>query len=272
MSGRVQEKKIGVIGCGNMGRAIIDAILKTKLLKPKNICVFDKDIKKSRTLERCGLAIAASINNVVQSADIVIFAVKPQNIDDCIYEIESGGIGSTLIVSILAGTTIKRLTQLCGKEAKIIRCMPNLGIIVGEGMTAYCVRKNVTKMEMRCVEEIFSCCGNVLKVSESKMDTITAISGSGPAYYFYFTELLINAGMQLGLEKKEASLLAIKTARGAAQLMDCENDAPGMLRKKVTSPGGTTEAALKKLMSKQLQNIFSSAILKAKKRAESLSV
>ncbi|MBU1864353.1 MAG: pyrroline-5-carboxylate reductase [Candidatus Omnitrophica bacterium] len=267
-----KNKKIGVVGCGNMGGALIKALLSHRMVKSHRLYVYDT--VRGKTLpykKKYGARIVLSFEQLLRRTDILLLAVKPQDIKDLVKGIPKSRFTATLIISILAGTTISYLTKLLGNKAKIVRCMPNLGIVVGYGMTAVCKNRNVSLRDLSIAERIFSCCGMTVRIPEKYINVVTALSGSGPAYYFFLTELLTAEGMSRGIKRTNAEALAQHTALGAARLMQQSKASPKELRKRVTSPGGTTEAAFTVLGSARYKRFFSSAITKAIKRAEKLS-
>jgi len=267
MKKKKKRTKIGFIGCGNMGRTILNSIVDAGLIYKGDIYVYDK---KAISL-RSGCKKARSIADVLARTDLVVLAIKPQNLKEIRAEIANAYNPKSIIVSILAGTTIKKLESIFGKTAKIIRTMPNLGLVVGSGATAVCKNKQVTIAENNFVKKLFSSSGTVVDIAEKHIDVVTAVSGSGPAYYFYLTELLIQEGIRNGLSKKDARILAESTALGSSRLIASSGEGAEVWRRKVTSPGGTTAAALSVLMGKPFQALFQKAIKKAIKRARELS-
>ncbi len=177
---------------------------------------------------------------------------------------------SHLIISIAAGIKISFIEKRVKKTMPIIRVMPNLPILIGEGMSVYCISKTVSKEDEKIAEEIFGSVGKVLKLEEDKLDAVTALSGSGPAYVFYMLEAMIEAGIELGLTEEQSKTLSVQTIIGAAKMIEKGED-PAILRKKVTSPKGTTEAALKVLMDTKWKEALIQAIKKAEQRSKELS-
>jgi len=263
--------RLGIIGCGNMGSAIIEALITNKCISSKRVIAYDCDKKKTASLaKRSSVRPAESIEKLACASDVIILGVKPQNIEEVAAKLK-GMLKKKTIVSILAGTSITRLKKLLGAQAKIIRAMPNLGITVECGITALCKSKNATRKDLMTAKNIFSACGAVLEVKEKLFDVVTALSGSGPAYYFYITELLTAFGEKHNLSRKDAQMLTQVTACGASLLMASSKDSPKELRAKVTSKGGTTAAALSVLKSKQFKTLFDRALKKAVKRARELN-
>ncbi len=215
-----------------------------------------------------------SIDDVPASfkPDIVVFAVKPQTLPDIVggYKKYSGA----LFLSIAAGKPLSFFEHHLGADARIVRAMPNTPASIGKGMSVACRNKNVTDEDQNAAEKLLAAVGEVMWVDNEKiLDPVTALSGSGPAYLFYLMEVLEKAGMNIGLEQMVAEKLARQTVIGSAALADAEKNTPASkLRENVTSPGGTTEAALKILMGPQgIQDTFNKALDAATKRAEELS-
>lgn len=267
MGNKKLNKKIGFIGCGNMGRAILDSIIKARFTQSKDVFLYDKKpLRDMGRFKKTGTA-----RELIEKVDVVILAIKPQNLPEFAQEITDIDCGRRLIISLLAGTTLAALEKTFGTRTHIVRTMTNLGLQVQAGATGMCKNKSANCADLAYAHDLFMCSGVVVKVKESLLDTVTAISGSGPAYFFYLTEQLIAHGVKNGLSKKDARMLAEMTARGAARLMASAGETPEQWRKKVSSPGGTTEAALRVLMNAQSQKIFERAINKAIERSKELS-
>lgn len=250
-----------LVGCGKMGGAMQARWQELSLYK--DICIVEPSNSPVKSIDD----IPSSFK-----PDIIVFAVKPQTLPDIIdgYKKYSG----TLILSIAAGKPISFFERHLGKDAKIIRAMPNTPASIGKGISVACRNKNVGDDDQNKAEKLLAAVGEVMWVDNEKiLDPVTALSGSGPAYLFYLMEVLEKAGMNIGLEQMMAEKLARQTVIGSAALADAEkNTSAAKLRENVTSPGGTTEAALKILMSKQgIQEIFNKALEAATKRAEELS-
>jgi pyrroline-5-carboxylate reductase len=263
------RKTIGFIGCGNMGRSILNGILKCKLVRAKNIRVFDTDLKKTAELQKTfGIRKAFSLDDLICNSDIVLLAVKPQHVKDVAKALKFDFKKSHIVVSILAGTPLTSLKKHFGARARFVRVMPNLGAVVGEGLFALCGDKSALPI----VKTIFNACGETIKISEKFFDHITALSGSGPAYFFLLMELIEKEAVRAGIQRTLARKLAFQTALGAACLAKGLNESPEELRKKVASKGGTTEAALHVLLKKRkFHQTFKEAVQAAVRRAKELS-
>ena len=262
---------IGIIGTGSMGAAIIDGLLKSKALKPSEILASDKDKKRIKEISK-RFHIKTSLDNqkTVKFSGIVILAVKPKDVKRALEETKEGFNSSKLLISIAAGVPLIYLQKEI-PDIPIIRVMPNLPLSVREGLIAYSVGKKVKDKEEKIFKNLFSHLGKIIKVNEKKMDVITAISGSGPGYLFRIIEILEEIGIKKGLSKKDASLLANQTFYGTAKLLSSSKLSAGKLRQKVTSSGGTTEAALKVFKKGKLERIFEKAIEAAILRSQQLA-
>ncbi len=263
------EKKIGLIGVGNMGAAILEGLISKKIASPDQVWIYDKILDKPLEFaSKWKVHVARSNSEVVQQTEVIVFAVKPQDLLATAAEIKSHLRPSQIFISILAGTPIQKLKNAFDSKPRFIRAMPNLGAKVGESLTALTGEASALKI----ADDIFSACGITIHLQDEKyFDLITALSGSGPAYFFYLMELMAKEAVSHGLDAKQARTLAIQTALGAALLAKSADEHPEELRKKVTSKGGTTEAALNVFADKKFHEIFSEAIEAALRRGQELS-
>ncbi len=275
--------KIGFIGAGNMAEAIIGALLKSGIVESKNIIACDIDkTRRNYINETLKVNVTENILTTYETSDFVILAVKPQIMDKVLSTIASDepkGTKRKIVISIAAGIKISRfenalyanINNEMQKNLPIIRVMPNTPGLVLSGMSAICSNINTQSYDMDITRTILGTMGKVIVVSEDKMDAVTAISGSGPAYFFYFVESMVEEALSLGLSNDEAKMLSITTMEGAAKLLQSSNDSPEVLRRKVTSPGGTTEAALKVFETSKVKEIIRNGVAAAAKRSRELS-
>ncbi len=262
------KEKIGLIGVGNMGTAILEGLLRKEMILPSQIWIYDKIQEKVEDFARRWKVNTASSNSTLASGvDLILLAVKPQDLKATGDELRKAR-PFPIVLSILAGTPISKIHEHFGREVKAVRAMPNLGAKVGESVTAI-AGSEAKPIALAC--QIFSACGKVLELDEKYFDLVTAVSGSGPAYFFYVMELLTKEGVRGGLPEEKAKLLAVQTALGAALLASQAKESPEELRKQVTSKGGTTEAALKILEAKNFSEIFHEAVEAARQRGKELS-
>lgn len=264
---------IGFIGAGNMAGALISGICSAGIFSPDNIFVSDIDSTKTSDLaNKYGVTVAKD-NCETSVADIVVCAVKPQIIAQILPQIVSGLKPDSIIVSIAAGIKISAITKVAGDIA-VVRVMPNTPALIGEGVSVLCANEKASPY-LDKLQTIFAAVGQTHIVDdESLMDAVTAISGSGPAYFFLMTESLAKAGAAIGLDEKLSNQLAIATAKGAAMLAisaDADGISLAELRRNVTSVGGTTEAALNSFSANNFNQIVTDAVIAARDRSRELS-
>jgi pyrroline-5-carboxylate reductase len=278
------KKTIGIIGAGNMGEAFVGAVLTSKLFEKTAVWVSDVSSERLSIMETTyGIQTTHDSNSLFAQCDIVVLAVKPQQMNDVLSLIAAGTADAVerpkLIVSIAAGIRIEKieaalytgLPQESCARLPIIRVMPNTPALVLKGVSAMSTNRYVLPDDIKTAQNILSAMGTVVLLDETNLDAVTALSGSGPAYVFYLAESMINAGKQLGLTPENARSLTIGTIKGAMALMEERGESPEELRQKVTSPGGTTEAAIKVLDGKNVRGVFIEAITAAEIRSRELS-
>lgn len=258
---------IGIIGCGNMGFSLLAGLHRAK----RSLIVWDADAKKVNGLRKPGVEIAKSNVDLVQKTPHIILAVKPQQMADVLGEIRPYLRRSSLVVSIAAGMPTRWIEKRLGRDVHVVRAMPNLPAQNFKGATAVCAGSKADRFHLAAVTAWFRAVGVVVTVPESQMNAVTAVSGSGPAYFFYLMEQMIEAGVKLGLSRKTAVQLTVGTAVGAGKLAACSGEDPAALRARVTSKGGTTEAALRLFEKKKLRNVIQAGVLAAARRAKELS-
>ncbi len=260
----MKAKTILFVGAGNMGEALIRGLLAARIFEPSQISATDIRADRLDYLKQ-----TFRIRTGSAPADIIVLAVKPQQFTAAISSFIPHS--SSLILSILAGVTTARVERELGGASRVVRVMPNTPALVGAGAAGICKGAYATEDDLATAEEIFGAVGVVVRTEEALMDAVTALSGSGPAYIFHVAEAMIAAGVAQGLSGEVAKRLTVQTIFGAARLLAESGEAPEVLRKKVTSPGGTTEAALKVMSERQLMEIFREAIAAATKRGKELA-
>lgn len=263
---------IGVIGAGNMGSALIKGLLGSQLVRPYEIIASARSRQRLQGLEkRFGVHTTASNSEVIREADTVILGIKPQNMDEVGAEIAPLLTADHLIISIAAGIDVAKLRRLLGTKPRIIRTMPNLPAVIDQGITAiYCGPRIQTRYR-RFAHQIFQAVGQTIDVREEKeMDAITALSGTGPAYFFALMEAMQSAGKKLGLSSQVAQALTIQTAVGASLIASQNGADPQELRAQVTSKKGTTWAAMTVFEKRGFSDIVDQAMHAATKRAKEL--
>ena len=264
--------QIGLIGGGNMAQAIIAGLLKSGR-SSSDILVSDPNQDCRKTLAEMGITSFADSAPVMAQADIIVLAVKPQIMDSVLTTLTDSLRVTQVIISIAAGITIHTIRrQLNDAQNPVVRVMPNTPALIGEGMSALASDHALSDDIKIVVQEIFDACGQALWVpSEDAIDAVTAVSGSGPAYFFLMIENLINTGVRLGLSPEIATALVIQTAKGAAGMVEASDVGPSVLRERVTSPGGTTEAALNVFNEGDFADLVDRALIAARDRAGELS-
>ncbi len=266
------NKKIGIIGCGNMGEALLSRLTGV-VEKSTSLMVSELDTARRDYIQtKYKMIVGIDNNAVVKYSDVIILAVKPKDFDSVLkQEVCCGLSGKKLLISIAAGVTTKYIEKAVGKDMPVIRAMPNMAAAIGEAITSLSRGSSASDEDIKIAKEIFSSIGDVIEIDEKFADAVTAISGSGPAYFFYLVEALMEAAESLGLDSKTASRLAAKTALGSAKLLDALKEDPAILRSKVTSKGGTTEAAIAVFEKWKLKNIIIEAVKAAWRRSKELS-
>ena len=271
----MKQTKIGFIGAGNMAQAIIGGLLNSGT-PAHNIFIFEPNEVLANKLQ-ASLGITAIADNVqlCEQSDVIVLAVKPQIMKVVLTSLTQFKLNSdTLFISIAAGLPIKLMQSWLEAAHPMVRVMPNTPALVGAGVSGLFASKEVSSKQRQLAESVLRAVGSVIWVErESLIDTVTAVSGSGPAYFFYFIEALEKAAREGGLNADQARLLSLETAFGASKLaLESEADA-GTLRERVTSPGGTTQAALdvfdKNKMAEGLYEAVKAATARAKEMAAS---
>lgn len=263
--------KIGFIGSGNMARALIGGLCESGV-PTKNIFTFDPDTTRLESLcNDFDIKPVVSNQAMLDTCDVIVLAVKPQVMQTALSELNITS-EKTLFLSIAAGIRSSAFTKWFGKEIPLVRAMPNTPALVRAGATGLYATSQVSAHQRELAENIMRAVGITLWTEkETDLDTFTALSGSGPAYFFYLMEAMEKAGESLGLPAETARLLSIQTAFGAAKLALEVDDAPAVLREKVTSPGGTTAAAIHHLDSKACLEIMQQAVKAAHDRSTELA-
>lgn len=263
--------RLVLAGCGNMGYAMLAGWLGSGKLKPDQTFVVEPNDGLRQRAEALGCHVAADASAIPSNAapELVVLAVKPQVIRHVTKGYVRFGDGHTTFVSVAAGTPVATFEDVLGKHAPIMRCMPNTPAAIGKGMMVLYSNPLVSPEVKETVADLLSASGRVATIEdEGLMDAVTAVSGSGPAYIFHFIEALTIAAKNAGLPEETAKLLAMQTVHGAASLAAESSEEPGTLRQQVTSPNGTTAAALAVLMGEdRLTKLVTQAVEAARLRS-----
>jgi pyrroline-5-carboxylate reductase len=264
-------KKIGVIGTGKLGEALIAGILKNRSIHKEDIM---GSVKREESIQRVRdrLGIEATLNNrdCVSGRDIVVLAVKPQNMDTVVREIAPVLKTGQILITVAASVTTKFVEERAGIPVAVIRAMPNTPCVLNAGMTVLCGGTHAKPEHLQIAESIFHCVGKTVFLEESLMDGVTGLSGSGPAYVYVVIESLAEAGVKLGIPRDISTLLAAQTMLGAARMVLESKAHPAMLKDVVTTPAGCTIDGLLELEEGKLRVTLIKAVVKAAERAREL--
>ena len=259
--------KVGVVGTGVIGEALIGSLLRFGIPKDSILISEKRDERKDEILQKYGVTKLGSI----ESVDILFLAVKPQDLITTVQAWSTSNLSVPLIVSFAAGVKISAIENVLGSKARVIRVMPNTPMTLGRGMSAMSLGAHVTKEDQDWLKRFLKTTGEVIEVSEGLQDAVTATSGSGPAYYFAFTEAVVAAATKLGLSEADAITLAKETLIGAALMVEKSGKDLKTLRENVTSPNGTTAAALNSFKESGLEDLVLAAMKAARDRSIELS-
>ncbi|MCD6571354.1 MAG: pyrroline-5-carboxylate reductase [Deltaproteobacteria bacterium] len=261
---------VGFIGAGNMGQALIKGVTKKGVYTSDDIIIFD--IAKNRTdnlRSETGVKVASSAADLVKRSKVVILAVKPDKIIPVVNEVRDL-LKNKLVISIAAGIALSVLSNRLGKDARIIRVMPNTPALVLEGVSGIACSGACTDEDIQVANTIFSAVGICISLEENLLDAITGLSGSGPAFCFMFIEALADGGVRAGLPRDIALKIAAATLKGSAQLVLETNNHPGSLKDMVTSPSGTTIEGISVLEKRGFRSAVMDAVFAAYKRSKEM--
>ncbi len=265
------NKKIGFIGCGNMGEAMLKGIIDS-FDNAENIYVFEKNEDRQKDLKkRYGINISSSPIELVSSSEMILVAVKPNIFPLVMEEVKSAVDDAKVIISIAAGVTIASIEERLGDKAKIIRTMPNTPAFVGLGMTSMSPNRNVTFEEAATAKQILEGFGEVEEVPETLIHSVIGVSGSAPAYVFMFIEAMADAAVLAGMPRNKAYKFASQTVMGSAKMVLETGMHPGALKDMVCSPGGTTIEAVAELEKTGFRSSVISGIRKCMEKSEEMS-
>lgn len=238
--------KVGIIGCGKMGSALARGMLAAHVCTPEELRVCDRESEIAAKLSNeIGASLFSDAQSLALASEVILLCVKPDDVRSVLHD-AAIDLSSKLLISIVAGITLASLQALTPRT-RVVRVMPNTGVLVQKGATAYATGTGVTDTDADIVRKIFSSVGLAFAVKESLLDAVTGLSGSGPAYVYLFIEALSDGGVQMGLPRNLATSLALQTVAGAAEMVAQTGMHPAVLRDMVTSPGGTTIAGLAEL-------------------------
>jgi pyrroline-5-carboxylate reductase len=265
-----QQSKVAVIGAGVMGEALIAALISSGV-NPDHITISEKREERAQELISKYSIKIASLTANVSDADALLLVVKPQDMAAVLEEIKGSINPKAVVITFAAGKTISFISNGLGTANPVVRVMPNTPTLVGKGMAAASMGAGVTDAQRDFVLGFLAATGKVIEVSEELQNAVTATSGSGPAYFFAFVEAMVAGARELGLSEKDATTLTVQTIVGAAQLLEESGKSATTLRENVTSPNGTTAAALASFGNENLNSIVAKAMKAARDRSQELA-
>jgi len=263
---------IGIIGMGNMGEAILKMLVQNKVARERILCSEIK-LQKIRHIEKqYRVKCFRQPRDVVKECTWIVLAIKPQDSRDLLQKIAPLLNEKKILISIMAGVTISNILSIVEKPVKIVRMMPNICVKVGEGAIAITANSLVKTNEFMKIKKIFNNLGTVLEIGEELMDAATALNGSGPAFFLYFLEALIDAGVKVGFTREKSRILSIQLIKGTLKMLEEEGLHPTLMKEMIVSPGGTTISGLAVLEEGAFKGSVIKAVEKAYKRAKELSL
>jgi pyrroline-5-carboxylate reductase len=269
----MENNRIAIIGAGSMGGAILSGLIAAGTAAD-SITASTATTQSARALhEKFSISTFAldasdsANSDAANNADILLIAVKPAKVLETLEQIKDSVKDGALVISVAAGVTTESMEKAIDSKASVIRAMPNTPSIVGHGVTGIAKGKSANDAQLELAKQLFNTVGQVLVVEEDKINALSTISGSGPAYVFYFAEKLMNAAKKMGFSEKEANLMVRATFLGSATLLAASNDSPETLRAQVTSPNGTTMQATARFDEAELEKVFIEATQAALARA-----
>ena len=265
------EGSIALVGGGNMGAALITGLLNSKTAQPSQVTVAEKDPQRAEKLRQDLKVNTVAAAGDLTPQDVLILAVKPADIGAAAQEAAPALGPQTLVISVAAGVTLATLAGLLPKGQPLVRVMPNTPALAGKAMTSMAKGPQVTDQQLKVATGIFAAVGMVAVLEEKLMNAATALAGSGPAYVFMFIEALADGAVNMGLDRGTALTMAVQTVAGAAEMMLRSGQHPALLKDLVSSPGGTTIAAIRALESRGFRGSVIEAIAAATARGDELS-
>ena len=245
------RKRIGFLGGGNMGSAMMAGIVKAGVCEPTDVWVYDRHASKREKLHaELGVSMADGIDDLITQSEVLVLAIKPQVLPAVLKQYRAQITADKLIISIAAGITLTQLEELLSDQHRIVRVMPNTPAMVGEGMSGICINEKVTEAEQQEVLELFACFGKAELVPEKLIDAVVGVSGSSPAYVYLFIEALADGAVAEGMPRSKAYTFAAQAVLGSAKMVLESGRHPAELKDMVCSPAGTTIEAVRTLEEK----------------------
>ena len=262
--------QIAVVGAGVMGEAFIAALIRSGAPASSITAVVRRPERGDELVTKYSIGVK-TLGEALRSSDAVLLGIKPQGLSELMPEIAPHLRSDALVISLLAGKTIAGISAGLGNHQSIARVMPNTPTLVGKGMAGYSLSAGVTDAQKKFVQSLLASTGKAIEIPEDLQNALTGTSGSGPAYFFRFVEAMVDGAVALGLSKEDATTLTIQTIVGAAKLLDQSGDSPTTLREKVTSPNGTTFAALNSFNDSDISATVAKAMKAARDRSQELA-
>ena len=262
--------KIGIIGVGVMGEALLAGVL-TAGVAPSEIAFVEKRDERANEISKKYEVSRLELEDLATTSDVLLLVVKPQDLGDLLHSLAPLLKPDVLLISFAAGKRTSFIESIVGAQVSTIRVMPNTPTLIGEGMAAVSAGSKATREQLDFVVSVLSASGEVVEVDEAAQDAVTAVSGSGPAYFFAFVEAMVAGGIELGLDPEIAMKLTIQTMVGSAGMLIQSGKSPTTLRENVTSPNGTTAAALKIFSDSGLTQLVAQAMKAASDRSQELA-
>jgi pyrroline-5-carboxylate reductase len=268
----LQTCRIGFLGAGSIVEAMLSGIMKKRLLDSDRIVVTNRSNRQRlhQLQDRFGVRISADKAEMIRQSDVLLLAMKPKDAAEACRSIRGLVRPEQVVISVIAGVSTERIGEWLGVDCPIIRTMPNTSSAVGLSATGIAANQFAAEEHLHLATQLFESIGSVYAVSEEELDIVTGLSGSGPAYIYYLVEAMEGAGAKAGLSREMARQLTVQTLLGAAQMLLHSSEEPSLLRQKVTSPGGTTQAGMEVLEAYRFQQAVTSAVLRAAERAREL--
>ena len=265
-----EDRKIGVIGAGNMGASLVRGLLAGGRIEAGHIAAVDTRAEAVEPLRALGVVTGTELAPAVHGQDLVVLAIKPQNADDVLAALAAAIRPQQLVVSIMAGVATHTIEQALGQPVPVVRVMPQILVSLRAAASALAAGRHATDDHLRQAQELFDELGTTVIVDEGQMDAVTGLSGSGPAYAYTIIEALADGGVRMGLSRQAALKLAAQTVAGAARMVLESGEHPAALKDQVTSPGGTTIAGLYELEKGGLRQTLMNAVRAATERSQEL--
>ncbi len=273
MKRAMSEKKVAFLGLGKMGGILLQALLKKNLLSPKNTVATVRHPERAQELsQELGISVTTDNRQAAQQSDLVLLCVKPQTVREVTEEIAGEMTSKKLLISIAASVPTRYIEEILDSEVPVVRAMPNTPCVIGCGMTGLCKGKFADETHLDIAKTFFDSVGMTVTVEEKRMDAVTGLSASGPAFIYIILESLAEGGVKVGLPRDVATLLAAQTVQGAARMVLETGQHPALLKDAVTTPAGCTVDGIMELEEGKLRVTLIKAVVKATERAQELLV